>query len=105
MPSQNDSQKKSLTKFLDLVTQGLSSDQFLLDSIKKIQEVNGAVFIVACPKAPELTDDLKEALVDRIRELPEEFGLIFSAEAQQNDVGDRTTLFIKLTPKEPRGGR
>lgn len=103
MPSSTTSQQKpSLTLFLDRVTIGISKSEFLLDSVLKIQEHNGSVFVVAVPKAPDLLEELKEALVERIREMPEELGLIFSAKAQANEIGGRTHLIIRLTPKKQR---
>jgi len=101
MPSSKNSQKTSTSRFLELVTEGLSKDQSLLSVIHKIAELNGSVFVVAIPKSPDIVEDVKELLVDRIRELPEEYGLVFTAKAQQNEVGVRTYLFIKLTPKDP----
>lgn len=99
--SQQQPQKPSLSLFLDRVTAGISRNELLLDSVIRIQEHEGAVWIVAVPKDPELLENLRETLVERIREMPEELGLIFTAKAQENDVGGKPHLIVKLIPGKP----
>lgn len=69
-----------------------------MDVVTRIHQTDKSVMIVAVPKSEETVEDVKEELIDRIREFPEEFGLKFSAGAQANVIGERTHLFVRLTP-------